>query len=337
MLSNHTSSKHLFRVSILTGALFLLGSCDLHKPLPSDVYPEIDQWSILLGDGTTSQHLIDFQHREFFTTTKDHEGSWIVFKTPNSGITSRTSSNTRSELGEIRKWTLMEGGNLSTTVKVMHTTASGNPSVPAAFSVVIGQIHSVEGHENEPLKIFYRKYPGHKLGSVFWNYEINTEGNNNQRWDVSFPIWGNDMSVCSTAEDEFPDEPKEGIALGEAFSYSVSIDKGVMTLEFTHPNKRTKRFKKSLIQSTYSDSASIPSQVRQWYEPMGRKGIEQPTAYTDELQIFKIGAYNQSNGKSSLENSVWYTDAETYQGNITEQYKTGNYVEVWFKNISVEH
>ena len=167
MLSNHTSSKHLFRVSILTGALFILGSCDPHKPLPSDLYPEVDQWSILLGDGTTSQHLNDFQNKEFFTTGKDNEGDWIVFKTPNSGITSRTSSNTRSELGEIRKWTLMEGGNLSATVKIMHTTASGNPSVPAAFSVVIGQIHSVDGHENEPLKIFYRKYPGHKLGSVF--------------------------------------------------------------------------------------------------------------------------------------------------------------------------
>ena len=104
-----------------------------------------------------------------------------------------------------------------------------------------------------------------------------------------------------------------------------------MTLEFTHPNKSTKRFKKSLIQSAYSDSASIPSQVRQWYEPMGRKGLEQLTAYTGELQIFKIGAYNQSNGKSSSDNLVWHTDAETYQGNITEQYKTGNYVEVWFK------
>ena len=317
--------------------LCLLESCDQHRLPPSDLYPEIDQWSILLGDGTTARQLIDFDDEDFFTTEKDDQGDWIVFKTPNSGITSRTSSNTRSELGEIRKWTLMEGGNLSATVKIMHSTVSGNPSVPAAFSVVIGQIHSVDGHENEPLKIFYRKYPGHKLGSVFWNYEINTEGDNDQRWDVSFPVWGNDMSICSDAADKFPAEPEEGIALGESFHYSVTIDNGVMTLEFTHPNKSTKQFKKNLIQSSYSDSASIPKQVKQWYEPMGRKGLEQSTAYKDELQIFKIGAYNQSNGKSSSDNLVWHTDAETYQGNITEQYKTGNYVEVWFKNISVQH
>ena len=329
--------QQLFSILISTCCLLILGACDLRKPLPSDLYPGVDQWSILLGDGTVSRQLINFQHEDFFTTEEDDEGDWIVFKTPNSGITSRTSSNTRSELGEIRRWSLMEGGNLSATVKVMHTTNSGNPAVPAAFSVVIGQIHSVDGHENEPLKIFYRKYPGHELGSVYWNYEINTQGSNDQRWDVSFPVWGYDMSICSNSADTFPDEPKDGIALGESFHYSITIDEGEMTLEFTHPDKGTKRFKKSLIQSTYSDSASIPKQVKHWYEPLGRKGLERLSAYTDELQIFKIGAYNQSNGKPSADNLVWHTDAETYEGNILEQYKTGNYVEVWFKDISVQH
>ncbi|MEM7626277.1 MAG: hypothetical protein AAF333_11835 [Planctomycetota bacterium] len=36
------------------------------------------------------------------------------------------------------------------------------------------KIHNAEGHKNEPLKIFYTKFPGHDKGSVFWNYETKT-------------------------------------------------------------------------------------------------------------------------------------------------------------------
>lgn len=322
---------------VLAYLLLTLSSCNKGTTFPSDLYPEIDKWSILLGNGKSSQQLTDYSDNDFFFTAEDSEGEWIAFKTPNSGVTSRTSSNTRSELGEIKRWMLLNGGELNATVKVQHTTSSGNPAVPASYSVVIGQIHSVDGHENEPLKIFYRKYPNHTLGSVFWNYEINTKGSNDQRWDVSIPVWGDDMSICSNRPNAFPDEPKDGIALGESFKYSVSVDRGIMTIKFSHPNKTTKTFVKSLISSSYSDSASLPEQVKNWYSPLGRKGTEVETAYDGERQIFKIGAYNQSNGKSSSENLVWHTEAETYGGNIQRQYETGNYVEVWFKDISIQH
>jgi|TARA_B110000908_G_scaffold7101_1_gene8862 hypothetical protein len=337
MFRSHNNARVGYCFLIASSILFSLSSCDNKNLFPSDLYPETHLWSILLGDGTSSKQLTNFHDNDFFFTAKDIEGEWIVFKTPNSGVTSRTSSNTRSELGEINQWTPMQGGTLNATVKVQHATSSGNPSVPASFSVVIGQIHSVEGHENEPLKIFYRKYPNHKRGSVYWNYEINTKGSNDQRWDVSIPVWGDDMSVCSDNPDEFPKEPKDGIALGESFQYSISVKKGVMTLRFTHPNKTAKTFVKSLVKSTFSDSVAIPEQVKRWYTPLGRKGTELEIAYKGERQIFKIGAYNQSNGKSSSENLVWHTDAETYGGNIQRQYETGNYVEVWFKDISVQH
>ena len=111
---------------------------------------------------------------------------WVVYKTPNSGITSRTSSNTRTELGEKKHWIPEEGGKLTGTLKVQHVSTTGDATAASSFSVVIGQIHSDEGHENEPLKIYYKKFPGHTKGSVFWNYEINTKGDNIGRFDYLY-------------------------------------------------------------------------------------------------------------------------------------------------------
>ena len=49
----------------------------------------------------------------------------------------------------------------------MHVSTTGDARVAASFSTVIGQIHSGEGHENEPFKLFYKKFPEHTKGSVF--------------------------------------------------------------------------------------------------------------------------------------------------------------------------
>ena len=82
----------------------------------------------------------------------------------------------------------------------MHVSTAGDGRVAASYSTVVGQIHSGEGHENEPCKIFYKKFPGQEKGSVFWNYEINTAGDDNTgRWDYSYPVWGYDMSVVGSS------------------------------------------------------------------------------------------------------------------------------------------
>ena len=120
------------------------------------------------------------------------------------GGTTPNSSNTRSELREKSEWTPETGGKLTGTLKVMQVSTTGDARVPATFSVVVGQIHSSEGHENEPLKIFYKKFPGHTKGSVFWNYEINTDGDNGERWDYSIPVWGYDWSVVGSSVDSYP-------------------------------------------------------------------------------------------------------------------------------------
>lgn len=305
------------------------------KVYPSDVMPFMDEFKILLGDGTASEELVNYQQKDFFYTTNDGKTDWVVYKTPNAGVTSRTSSNTRTELGQLKHWTPETGGKLTGTLKVMHVSTSGDARVAAAYSVVVGQIHSDEGHENEPLKIFYKKFSGHKKGSVYWNYEINTEGDNSKRWDYSTAVWGHDMSVIGTAATAYPAEPADGIELGEEFGYEINVYKGIMHLSFTSAGHTAKRFTKSLVSSEYLADSAIPQQIRTLYAVIDRDGTEQPTAYAGEKQYFKQGAYNQANGKAPSSNMVWSTGSEIYEGGLAKQYANGSYTEVWFKEGSV--
>ena len=63
--------------------------------------------------------------------------------------------------------------------------------------------------------------------------------------------------------------------------------------------------------------------------------MERANAYSEEGLFFKLGAYNQTNGKSPDVNQNWCSGAETYGGDIRKQYETGNYAEVWFKEVSI--
>ena len=60
-------------------------------------------------------------------------------------------------------------------------------------------------------------------------------------------VWGDDFSVVGETEDTYPEEPKDGIALGEEFSYEIEVKDGVMNLKFTSEDHETKTFTKNLI------------------------------------------------------------------------------------------
>ncbi len=302
---------------------------------PSDVIPFMDKWRILLGNGVRTENLENYEDKDFFYVATENETNWVVYKTPNSGVTSRTSSNTRTELGEKKHWIPETGGKLTGTLKVKHVSTSGDARVAASYSVVVGQIHSDEGHENEPLKIFYKKFPGHKKGSVFWNYEINTKGDNNKRWDFSTAVWGNNMSVVGSSPTTYPEEPEKGIELGEEFSYEVNVHKGIMYLTFTSDGHETIKFTKNLLKTDFATPADIPQQIRTLYAAIDRDGVERENAYAGEIQYFKQGAYNQTNGKNPEDNIVWSTGSDTYNGDIAKQYENGCYAEVWFKKATV--
>ncbi|EDM45391.1 Poly(beta-D-mannuronate) lyase [unidentified eubacterium SCB49] len=293
---------------------------------PSDVIPFMDKWKILTGDGTYQEDLIQYSKDDFFYVETENNTDWVVYKTPNSGITSRTSSNTRTELGEKKHWIPEEGGKLTGTLKVKNVSTTGKATDPSSFSVVVGQIHSDEGHENEPIKIYYKKYPGHTKGAVFWNYEINTKGDNSGRWDYSTAVWGYDFSNVGPSETTYPEEPKDGIALDEEFSYEINVYKGIMYLTFTSNGHETVKFTKSLIKSDFAKKEAIPQQIIDVYADRRTVDVEREIAYAGEINYFKQGAYNQANGK---------TGSKTYQGDIEKQYANGSYTEVWFKEATV--
>ncbi len=326
--------------------LFLIAGCRNSNNGPKNktenltanaVIPFFEHWNLILGDGSNVGQATTFEHKDFFYTAQDDQGDWVVFKTPNAGNTHGTSNNTRTELAQLKKWSPITEAKMKATLKVMNVSSTGDVRVASTHSVVVGQIHSADGHENEPLKIFYKKFPGHDKGSVFWNYEINTAGNDNsKRWDYSYPIWGYDMSVVGTDENTLPSEPKDGIALGEEFSYEVEVKDGIMSLKFTSEGHETKTFTKNLISSAYVNRSDMPEQVENLFVPVGQDGVERESAYSGEGLFFKLGCYNQTNGKDPKVNRVWCSGAETYGGDIHKQYADGNYAEVWFKSASIE-
>ena len=303
----------------------------------SDVIPFFDDWNLILGDGSNVGVANDLEQPDYFYTANDEAGDWVVFKAPNAGDTHGTSNNTRTELAQAKKWSPNTPAKLSATLKVMNVSATGDAQVAATHSVVVGQIHSADGHENEPLKIFYKKFPGHTKGSVFWHYEINTAGDddNSGRWDYSTAVWGHDFSVVGPTENTYPEEPADGIALGEEFSYVIEVKNGMMYLTFSSDGHETKTFEKNLINSEYTAKADIPEQTKKLFFPIGQDGVERKEAYASEGLFFKLGAYNQTNGKSPEINRIWCSGAETHGGDVQAQYADGNYAEVWFKTAEI--
>ena len=333
----------LLSISFFFSLLLTLNSCsntatEGQKTIyPSEVIPFFDHWKLILGDGSNAGFANDFEHKDFFYTANEDDTNWVVYKTPNAGDTHGTSNNCRTELAQAKKWyPATANDKLTATLKVMNVSATGDARVAASYSVVIGQIHSADGHENEPLKIFYKKFPGHTKGSVFWHYEINTAGEDNAgRWDYSTAVWGDDFSVVGTDENTYPEEPADGIALGEEFSYEIEVKDGVMNLKFTSEGHETKTFAKNLIVSEYATAADMPKQVQDLFVPIGQDGVERKNAYAGEGCFFKLGSYNQTNGKSPEVNKNWCSGAETHGGDIQKQYADGNYAEVWFKTASI--
>ena len=338
----------IFNSVLIIGFIIILNSCsntakDSNKKesqktiYASEVIPFFQHWNLILGDGADVGQAINFENKDFFYTANNGKNNWVVFKTPNSGHTHGTSNNTRTELAQLKKWYPVTADDMLTaTLKVMNVSATGDARVAASYAVVVGQIHSADGFENEPLKIFYKKFPGHTKGSVFWHYEINTAGDDNAgRWDYSTAVWGYDFSVVGREENTYPAEPEDGIALGEEFSYEIKVKDGMMYLTFTSEGHETKTFTKNLVKSEYTTSVDIPEQTKKLFVPIGQDGIERENAYSDEGCFFKLGCYNQTNGKSPEVNKNWCSGAETFDGDIHKQYETGNYAEVWFKVASI--
>ena len=140
-----------------------------------------------------------YSHPDFFYLD---QGGYLVFAAPNKAITTANSTNTRSELRQMLRGKNTRigthdpknnfalkahrgsrsfadvGGQLEATLKVLHVAKNAkHEDKKPAFSVVVGQIHADKdvgvikkgkgfGWGNEPIKIYYKKWPDHDTGSV---------------------------------------------------------------------------------------------------------------------------------------------------------------------------
>ncbi|PMH37089.1 alginate lyase [Vibrio sp. 10N.286.49.B3] len=282
--------------------------------------------------------MLSYSHEDFFFLNEDGH---MVFEVHNQAVTTKNSKNARTELREmprgakfhidtadkLNQWALSShpqadeysrvGGTLEATLKVDHVPMHSKFSErPPAHSVVVGQIHAKKhdevikaktgyGHGNEPIKIFYKKLPGHEYGSVFWNYERNLEKNDPKRIDISIPVWGNTW--------ENLEEPgKAGLALGEEFSYKIDVQGTMMHLTF-----ETARHKKV----TYEIDLS-----------KGYDAEDFAKGYAEDDFYFKAGAYGQCSVSDKHE--VWGTGCAG-TGDFAVDKKDGNYSSVTFSELKL--
>ena len=317
--------------------------------MPADSF-DLSHWNITVpvdknndgkADIITVKKLKKYSHPDFFYL--DEQGR-MVFVSPNKAQTTKNSSNTRSELRymlrgkdtriktrsaannfavEARKDSDKFGsigGRMDATLQVDHVALrAGEASTKAAYSGVIGQIHATKyestksgfGYGNEPLKIYFKKFPDHNTGSVFWTYERNLAKDDPNRADIVYPVWGNTW--------ENPADPgAQGIALGEEFSYTVNVHENTMHLTFTSERLGTKTYSKSLI-SRHDAYGEINPDANKF-------------GYAVDSNYFKAGIYNQCS--TSTKEGFW-SAACPGTGNWETDKANGHYAQATFSKLTV--
>lgn len=288
--------------------------------------------------------MFSYSNPDYFFLDKDGN---MVFQVQNKAITTSGSSNARSELRQMLRGTDLTidvkapannfaltahpdadqygaiGGKLEATLKVNHVATHANqPDKYPAYSVVVGQIHANKdpkqidaktgfGYGNEPLKIFYKKWPGHENGSVFWNYERNLEKNDPNRTDIAYPVWGNTWENKADPKDA-------GLALGEEFSYTIDVQGNIMHLTFTTAKHDKVEYKIDL-----SKNLDAHGKVDSKDNPQG---------YAKDSFYFKAGAYGQCSVK---DDDGFWSPGCAGTGDFAEDMKNGDYNSVSFSKLEL--
>jgi len=322
-------------------------SSDLMTMVPAEVF-DLDYWKITLpldedndnrADEVSVSEIRAYSHPDYFYLDKYQH---MVFAAPNLASTTANSSNTRSELRQMLRGTNKSigtsdpgnnfslavheyasefgavGGRMEATLKVDHVAVNTlyMDKLPV-YSVVVGQIHAVKlddnsngfGWGNEPLKIYFKKFPEHDYGSIFWTYERNLTKEDPNRTDIAYPVWGNTW--------ENSDDPGgEGIALGEEFSYVVNVYENIMYLTFEAANHDTVEFQIDL-----SNNIDAYGNI---------DTVDFAKGYSGDSLYFKAGAYNQCN--VNTDEGFWSTACNSI-GVWGTDYANGDYVQVTFSKL----
>ena len=317
--------------------------------VPADHF-DLSHWNITVPVDANNDAKVDtvkvkdiqtYSHQDFFYV---NNAGHMVFASPNKALTTPNSSNTRSELRYMSRGSNTKtktsapgnnfalqahpdadsfasvGGRMEATVQVDHVARrAGNPDRPAAYSAVIGQIHSIKdkpqsgvfGYGNEPLKIYFKKHPDHETGSVFWNYERNLAKEDPNRTDITYAVWGNEWTNSEDPGDN-------GVPLGQPLSYVVNVYKDVMHLEFSTVGKPTMKFQINLADNVDANGEVDPK--------------DNPQGYAGDAHYFKAGIYNQCSTRDAP--GIWYA-ACPGTGDWATDKAQGDYAQATFSRLVV--
>lgn len=185
-----------------------------------------------LARRTQEEDLADFSDEFFFTAA---DGGMVFRSTIAGATTSANSSFTRSELREMLRagnrsistrgvnrnnWLLGyqpdpgvavggRGGLLTGTLAINSVTSSGSDF--HIGRLIIGQIHA---EDDEPIRLYYRKYPENERGYIYFAHEI--RGGD----DIYFMVVGPEFDDRDSQPEDRNEVPN-GIALDEVFSYEI--------------------------------------------------------------------------------------------------------------------
>lgn len=180
-------------------------------------------------------------------------GDGVTFSSPIKGVlTSKNTTYTRSELREMirrgdtsiptkgvnkNNWVFSTApaedqaaaggvdGTLDVVLTVDEVTTTGANWQQGR--VIVGQIHA---NDDEPAKLYYRKFPHHTLGSVFVTHEPRDAD------DVSYPLIGHNLPDYYHQDAEIR-EPDDGIAVGERWGYQIKVVGNTLTVTIRRDGK----------------------------------------------------------------------------------------------------
>ncbi len=258
---------------------------------------EVDENTIAAG----------YELPKFFYANEAGDG--VVFSSPIKGaLTSKNTTYTRSELREMGRrgdtsitsygpgktinknnWVLSTSpkedqlkafavdGTLDAVLTVDEVTTTGKTWQQGR--VIVGQIHA---NDDEPAKLYYRKFPNHERGSVFLAHEPVGKD------DQLFPLIGSHI-LDYNAQDGKIAEPKDGIKLGEKWGYQIKVVGNKLTVTIRRTGKK--------------DVVQVVDMSKSKYDAGG------------QYMFFKAGVYNQNKTGKADER----TTATFYELKVTHE------------------
>jgi hypothetical protein len=223
--------------------------------LPPSGNFDLKNWKITLPSGSEIQPWLlssGWTMANVFYTHPTSGG--MVFRCPNIAGTTANSTYSRTELREMldptvgtrdaaNNWTTALGGRMKARLKVDRVSTTGESG--KVGRIIIGQIH---GSEHEPARLYFHKKPGEAKGRIYLATE-STSGSTS---------WSTDI---------VPNTNGEGVALGELFTYVITLKDTRLQIDIIR--------KSGAVTNTYI------------------KYID--SGYRSDWMYFKAGLYNQNN------------------------------------------